>query len=471
MSVRGALLALLLAAEPQDPSRDFPAYLWRLEHQGRPLPERLLDLGLGANVERAEDAAWLVERDAPFYVGHAPGRNALHLDRDRLEVALERSAFTASRDVRASVRVPCLSDPDTLAGLLEQLEQSVSAPHRDRADFISLGDEVSITPWGDPAETCRHPACDRAFERWVVAGGGARYGVAPGAVRPATDALLSSPSPDRFGAWLAARAFQRQVLTDVLVSLAQRSRELRPEVPVGLLGAIGETAFGGVDLEGLGPHVQVLEPYRVADAVERCATLRALGRGPTTVLRTVFLDQLDPPGLAAELEGLLDAPVDGVVLWSDRVLAASDALTGALATGLERLRSDRGARPHRDRDPRGVAVIHSDDSLAHAFLREARGDRLSWIERLAGHQERHGSHESRRRELFDELRSNGANPGAVAIELVGSDLVERFPRLITLDLTVVSDGELAQLEVYRAAGGTLEHRGPFASHRPDGSAR
>lgn len=472
--VAAALCALSPAAvDPPAPAdvEAFPAYLWRLEHRDRPLPDALLAAAGGSHVERDGDAAWLVAAGAPFYVGHGPGRDDLHLERDALGVARVRAEFAATRDAAALVRTPCLSDPATRARLATTLAASLAPPDRARADFVSLGDEVSVTPWGDPLDLCRGPHCDAAFEAWLAAGEGARYGLGPGATRPPTDALLAAPDARRLGAWLAARAFQRAVLTDALTALAAAAREARPGLPVGLLGLVGETAYGGVDLEGVAGHVDVLEPYPVADAVERCASLRALGAGPRTVLATLFLGEHDAASLAARLAAFVDSPVDGVVVWCDRDLAERPGLASALAGGLEALRADRAAHPDRDRDPHGVALLHSDDSLAHAFLRDARADRTSWTARLAGHQERHGHHERRRRELLAELRAAGQRPGAVAVERIDAGVTARFPRLVALDLTVVSDDELARLDAHVAAGGELTVRGPFAALRPDGTRR
>ncbi|QDU67277.1 hypothetical protein [Engelhardtia mirabilis] len=457
--------------EVPPPVDAFPAYLWRLDHRDEPLPQQLLNATGGSHVERAGTAAWLVERGAPFYVGHGPGRNTLHPERDSLEVRFPLARFGATRDEGELVRTPCLSDPQTRADLRAALAASLAPDDRVAADFVSLGDEVSITPYGDPIDFCHSAHCDAAFQRWIAGGGGERYGLSPGARRCSTDALLSSPTPRKLGAWLGGRAFQRAVLSDLLLELAEHSRALRPGLAVGVLGLVGETAFGGVDLEAVAAALEVLEPYRVADAVERCASLRALGRGPATILETIFLDQQDPDSLRAHLRGLVGAPVDGVVVWCDRDLTSAPELRVVLEQELTSLRRARAAQPERDRDPRGVALLHSDDSLAHAFLREARGDRLGWTRRLAGLQEREGHHEVRRREALEQLRQAGEHPGSIPLDAVDGALVARFGRLVAVDLTVVSDAELDRLRAFVAAGGELEVRGPFAELRPDGTRR
>ncbi|MEO0650885.1 MAG: hypothetical protein AAFZ65_09410 [Planctomycetota bacterium] len=467
------MAALALLALPLGGARDtefdaFPAYLWRTEHLGRPLPAELLALTGGTDIPREDSAAWVLDGGGRFYLRHAPGRNALHLDREAPAQAEQLEDWRARRDPRALARRPCLSDPETAESLLAQLERSLALSDRGAADFVALGDEVSVTPWGDPLDLCRSPHCDAAWEAWL-AEEGARYGLAEGTSRPTTDAVLQHPTGARLAAWLAARAFQREVLASLLERLAERVEALRPGARIALLGLIGETAHGGVDLERVAPFLDVAEPYAVGDARERLATMRVLDGRPKTLLATVFLDRDPTPAqLAEQLAAYADSSVDGVVVWSDRELGARTELKAPLAAGLRALR--RGPRP-ADRDPRGSAWLASDDSLAHSWLRDARADGPAWWRRFAGYQERHGQFERRRRAWFEAARKRGEHPGAVDVGRVGLDLLPRFESLNASGLSVLSDEELAALDRYVQAGGQILVEPPFATLRPDGSRR
>ena len=106
--VGGIALALaLLAAAPgalawDPPGRsawlDFPVLVWRQHYSRAEAPAPLLEPFGGTNVEGPEEAAWVRERGYAFYVGHGPGRNALHLERTNPAWAERADAWYASRD-------------------------------------------------------------------------------------------------------------------------------------------------------------------------------------------------------------------------------------------------------------------------------------------------------------------------------------------------------------------------------------
>jgi hypothetical protein len=478
-SRRAAVLLLLhlgsrAAAATQEPPAAFdafPAYLYRLDGERGAGDEAALAVCGGTQLPGEADAAWVASLGLRHFLWQAAGRDALHLDRDSAgwTVALER--WRETRDRNDLVREPCLADPATAAELEAKLERSLAPAARGGADFVALGDEIGLTPYGDPLDVCACEHCERHFQGWLEQAG-ARYGLAPGDRRVGTDSLLSAADGALLGRWLATRAHGRALVAETVQRLAQRCAELRPGVPPAVLGLIGETAFGGVDLEALGTAVPVVEPYAVADAVERLATLRARGAGPRRLLATLFLDRpTSPDQLLAELRRLGSGPVDGIVVWSDRELATRPELLAALDAGLRELRAARGATPGLDRDPRGVAWLASDDNLALAFLRDARSSRGSWWRRLAGWQEQRGTMERARREWFAAARARGEDPGAISLEQVDGDLWPRFTRLVAVDLRVVADAELAGLQRFVDRGGTVELRGTFADLRPDGSKR
>src|SRR6202008_3271604 len=95
---------------------------------------------------------------------------------------------------------------------------------------------------------------------------------------------------------------------------AAAARRLRPGVPLGLLGQIGRTAFGGVALDRLLPALDFAECYRVGDARELLFTLRAPGQ---RVVQTIFRDEREPRAAAWFAWESWMRGADGLVAWSD----------------------------------------------------------------------------------------------------------------------------------------------------------
>ena len=268
------LLGLFLAVWPQaapdvepDPWDGFPVFVWRQRHSGRPLPEELVAPFGGTNVERDDEAGWARERGVRFYVGHAPGRNALHLDGGADWV--ERiDGWIETRDEALLVRAPCLTDPDTRERLFANLERSLAARAGDHGLFLSLGDEIGLTPGGNPLDLCRSPTCEAAWRTYATEHGWP-------ARSPTTDEVRVALGEDdftRLGPWLARRRFHREVLAALVGELAARARRLAPGTPVGLLGISGATAFGGVPVDPA--PVDVVEVYPLVEQRHRLATLR-----------------------------------------------------------------------------------------------------------------------------------------------------------------------------------------------------
>ena len=61
---------------------DFPVFVWRSEHAGKPPPDELVRPFGGVILMREEDSAWARERGLAYLVWNVAGRDALHLDAD-----------------------------------------------------------------------------------------------------------------------------------------------------------------------------------------------------------------------------------------------------------------------------------------------------------------------------------------------------------------------------------------------------
>lgn len=442
-------------------------FVWRQDHADDDPPRELFEPFGATNVERDDDAEWVRERGYAFYVGHAAGRNELHLERERADWAERHAAWYASRDPALLVREPCLSEEATYERLAEELAANLAARGGDTGLGVSLGDEVGLTPQGSPSDVCRSPACEAAWRAWCDA-----RGLDPGRAPTTDEARLALTRGDAslVGPWLARRRFHQDVVVDLLERLAARSRELAPDAPVGLLGLAGQTAFGGVAVERALGFVDFLEPYEAGRSREIAFTAREPGQ---RLLRTLFVQS----GARAHQHAMWVAwehwmrGGDGLVIWSDRLLAADDRVRVGLGLMVEVLRIIDARNPAFDPRPTGAAIVFDPECQAYSWLRHALGDGPTWPRRFASYHEEHGALERAQRTWIDALQDAGAMPGAIPLESVDASTVERFGLLVLPHLAIVDDAELAALGAYLDAGGRLVVDGPFAERDADGGDR
>ena len=456
------MIALLLAPLLQQPApaagpvedvwRRFPVFVWRQQYRGRALPDDLVQGLGGTNVEGADEAAWVLGGGHDFYVGHAPGRDSLHLERSSPAYRRAWDRWYEERDDRWLARDPCLSDPAARLDLLERLRTTLAAREGRHGIGVSLGDEVSLTPWGDPLDLCLSPTCRAGWEAFAAERRGwSGEELAP----PSTDATrlaLIDGRREPLDAWLLRREYHQQVMLDCLIELAAEARQVRPGVPVGLLGMAGRTAFGGVAIERILPHLDFAEAYAVSDSRELMMTLR---RPEQRALATVF-----PRGDCAA-DGAWQAwqhfirGGDGIVVWSDRVLMQHPPAGERLRQAVADIRRVRRRLPGFRPRPGGVAIVHSPSTLAVSWMRDALLDGPTWPRRFQGTQEREGSRERDLRAWLRLLEDCGLQPGAVPLAEVGPFTVQRFPVLVLNHLLVVDEEDVQRLEAFQDAGGGM----------------
>ena len=445
---------------------DFPVLVWRQRYRGRALPESLWkELG-GVNLERDEPDEWLRRSGGTFYVGHAPGRNILHLDVDAPSWVERFSAYDASGDERLLAREPCLSDPKTRAELFALLNKSLAARAGRYGLGYSLGDEVSLTPNGNPFDLCRSPHCEKRWRQHARS-----LELEPHS--PTTDELRLALGAEDFGPlgpWLARRRFHQDEFLALLHELAERARGTKDRPPVGLLGLSGSTAFGGVEVARAARWLDFMECYPVGLAREELETLRALERPGLRTLATVFVDQESPGGSAWQAWEHWLRGGDGLVIWSDGALEDSEAHRARLFDAVSRIRAI-GAElgPLTPRGPRTIALLEDFDTKAASFVRDALLDGATWRQRLAGYQARHGTRERRRDAWQALLHDVGLRPGALSFEDLTSKARERFPVLLLCDALVLDPADVVRLEQHLSAGGYLLCDGARPWIRRDGS--
>ncbi|HUR29459.1 MAG TPA: hypothetical protein VM509_14815 [Planctomycetota bacterium] len=453
---------------------DFPVIVWRQDRGEHVLDPRFARAFGAANLGRSEDAGPLAALGLAFYVDNAAGRDELHLDRD---AAYQQrwNEWYATRADALLVRRPCLSDPTVRERMRANLRRTLETHPASLSLGISLGDEVSWTPYGSPEDTCLCEHCQAAWRAFLARAKerGATHLASDFALaRASTDAAragLEHGSAEAIHAWLLRREFTQSLVQDLLAALSSLAASARPEVPRGLLGMIGRSAFGGVAIARVLPNLGFAEAYRVSDARELLFTLRAPGQ---RVVQTIFFDERNPatPTWFAWESWLRG--VDGFVIWSDRVLRAHPDYADALTRATSRIRALREQEPRFEPRPRGVAVVSDEASVAYGWLVDAGLDGPTWPKRLQGWQEEHGSRERSLRAWLRLFEDCAAMPGSLPLERVGADSVREFPLLVSNHLRVLDARGAARLEEFLAAGGTLAVRGELGAidalgERPD----
>lgn len=451
------LTAVLLAAAPQVAAGDFEVYVWRSTPQPEGAREVWARLG-GAIVQRGEERAALLEAGLALGLFNAAGRDALHLSREDPRQAELWQRWYDTRDPAFARREPCLLEPDTRAGFARELRRSLAPGDAARLAWVALGDEVTLSPHGAPGEACLCATCEAAWTRFLAERPDVDEAERAAFADPRsgdTDRARLELAEGRLGAlrpWLLRRQFQTAVLDGALREVERAARTLAPEAALALLGVGAQSPFGTPRLDAGWSALEVVEAYREVDARELLLTSRG---ERTRVLLTLFPDDHARDQVRWGLWEHALAGGDGVVLWTDASLAAQPERVEDLAAALTGVRALRAALGGQRLGPRGVALIHDFESLCLAWLRDALLDGATWPRRFPSHQVRHGTWESDASAWLQLARDVGLQPGAVPLERVGAQTVERFPVLIAAHLGVVEESEARGLEAYLDAGGTL----------------
>jgi hypothetical protein len=448
-------------ALPEDAWAEFPIFVW-LPGGARETGDdkswlQLVEPFGGAQLMRGEDGAWAIERGLATFVHNAPGRDELHLERSDPRWSARWEAWYERRDDALLVREPCLSAPEMRARLAGRLKESLDALPDRGCIGVSLGDEVSLTAARGPEDICLSPTCRQAWARFVESlawlSDGERASLRDPAAfsTDATRLALADGRTEALWGWLLRRRFHQEVLLGLLEELASAARAA-PGTGVGLLGIAGQSAFGGVAVERALPWLDFAECYRTLDARELLFTLREPRQ---RALLTVFAEPDDPAGAAWQMWEHWLRGGDGLVLWSARELERSQPLLERTARAARELRAARAVTAEFAPSPAGVAIVHSADSVAAGWLRDALLDGATWPRRLQSWQEEHGTLERSLRAWLRLLEDCGLQPGAIPLDQVGARTAERFPLLVLNHLLVVGEPDLARLEAFLQTGGTL----------------
>ncbi len=459
------LIALLTPFAASQSNPDFPAFVWRLQSPGQALAEKLVQAFGGVNVEGPHAAEWARAQGLDFYVGHGPGRNTLHIDTDRPWYTEVWQNYWDKRDANVLLRKPCLSEPATMQQLRTRLAKTLAARDGDHGLGVSLGDEVGLTPYGAPLDLCTSAACRAGFEVFLrehptwsfllpEEGSAVPY--------PDTDSTRLAwidGDPQHVGAWLARRAYHHEVLAKVLGELATQVQQAKPPTAVGLFGQSGRSAFADVGVEQVFDQLDFMEVYRLLDSRELLYTRR---RTSQRSYLTVF-PEADAPHAPAQVafEHWMRGG-NGLVLWSDRELEQQAGYFERMSNVVGTLRTLRSQWPTWQPQPTDVAVLHSPDSLALSWLRDALRDGPTWMKRYPSYHNQHGTREVSLQGILRALEDCGVLPGALPIAEVNGQTGARFPLLVANQLILLEKHEEELLRSHLDAGHQLLVVGEFA---------
>lgn len=477
------LAALLLALQAPPPEAtaprarhwgDFPVFVWREKYAGKPLPDELaLPFG-GVILMREEDSAWARERGLSYLVWNVAGRDALHLDADEAwNARVER--WIATHDEKLLVREPCLNDPATIERLYTTMD-ATRARHGEHPGLgFVLGDEVALTPNGDPFDLCRCGFCQVKWKQHAE-----EHGLPERA--PLTDELrlaLLQGDHSLLGAWLALQRFQERCVRETVLNLRERglggvkpkhgwssSRFGLGKIRFGLLGCGAPAAFGAIRPDLCADLFDFVECYPVAEAREQLLSIMhtSMHGGPAfagqpsmsgATLATVFVADETPDGAAWRVWEHWLRGGRGLVLWSDSALEGHPEHLARLAQAVSDIRSlmKRGIVTFLDQGE--AALVTDADSVAAAFLREAMLDGPTWPRRRAGYQAEHGIRERKVRSWLRWIEDAGFLPAAIPLDAVREDCVSEYGFLVLPEILVVDERDVVNLEQFVAAGGTL----------------
>lgn len=478
----GALLLPWLAAAIGLLRDDPPAvYLW---WPGRSLESAEVAVAQswgGINAERGSLppnlAGAVASGELRAYLGHAPGRFPLYLEREQVSAARDG-------DGRLGTRPGSLCDPGTWSDLRELALDRVGRSPADRLpwDFVSLGDELSFAPWGDPIEFAPTPDLQADFDRWRQAREREPWPLEAATWRKA----LATASPADLAAFVDRRRFEREWFTGRVGNLAMELRA-HGAGDLGVLGLYGSPPFGGLVIDALltgerGAQLDVSEPYPEGLARRRVTSVAPTGH---RWLTTLFLDAEDPlrdPRI--ELWRTWAEGCSGYVIWNaDRVQPPNER-SRALHAELRTLQSLSQAGRWEWTGPERFALLVDDDQLAFEWLTEARRRPAEGDRRLGGWYEEHGRGPRLRRDWIAALEREGVQPGVLRPEGLspeslrpevqgpeGSGHTRNFHHLLALEQTWIGEPQAAAVEAHLARGGHLWLRGAMGTLNERGLRR
>ena len=475
--MRRLLLAALLAAAPAraEPWPEFHLIMWQDQPAAR--LEGLRRMGFtgtkvtasGGQVS-AEAVALRRAAGMPFYLEniatdfyapyhrYTPGKPVTWL----FDAAKARRRQDPS-DAGVFVREPGLSDPAWLRSTAARLDRIVRAHAADRPLFYNLADEPGIGDLAAAWDADIAPSSLEGMRTWLqtqypdLAALNRQWGTAYAQwadVAPElTDAAMAR-TDSNYSAWSDFKAWMDVAFARAFRAGTDAVHAADPAALAAMEGA-QVPGWGGYDYGRLAGAVDVMEVYDSGNALDlaqafnpRLLTLRtSFGTGPSEV-HSIW---------QSVLRGSR-----GIIVWDeDDTVVADDGSPGPRGRELSAVAREvravapalQAAQPHRD----PVAILYSQASFRIRWVLDHRTKGAAWSDRDAEREYDDNAWRAARRQAAGRLGELGITPRWLSSQGVeGGALRDLSLRVLILPHAIaLSDGEVAEIEAFKARGGTV----------------
>ncbi|NLF94104.1 MAG: hypothetical protein GX564_09475, partial [Oligosphaeraceae bacterium] len=239
---------------------DYPVNIWLLDNGFLHTPEYLNDLRM-QRIAAADifDSVLLHNTGWRAIPTHIPS-TAKFLWRHNLEVSLNNLApqhlnkeyfnenkklYQETGEKKYLCRTPCLHDPQTRQEDQERIRQMIATIQEYQPAHYSLGDENSLTMWGQSFDFCFSEATLAAFRKWLPG----KYAsleqlnqTYQSAYQSFQEVLpltsVEAAEQKNYAAWLDHRAFMDQSMADFYQQTKEFIQQLDPGCPVSISGTV-----------------------------------------------------------------------------------------------------------------------------------------------------------------------------------------------------------------------------------------
>ncbi len=408
-------------------------------------------------------------------------------------------------------RPHCLNDPKHIEYSIEQMSKHAKIHRKFRHGAYSISDEPSMTAFCNPFDYCYCPHCMKLFREWLKEKYGSLDGlnkqwgtafkewdkVVPDSSNetkaknnPEFKALLEKriekvqirernlfldemikPGTENFSSWADHREFMDLTFNKYLTILTEKTRELDPHSPAGILGTQMPSAFGGWDFYLLATSIDWFEAYDMGNSWEFIRSFKS--RNPRTVIsRTTFTHSVSTQRYQVNsyfLKGGQGCILYwGPYIWGKKneikqpVLPSLRRTWGELRSGITNLRRMVEELDHP------IGVYYNQPSRRASWLIDSELDGTTWPRRFSSWDSGRCSLIQADTGVLRALEDNGYQYKILDGRQVeeGVLLANKYKVLIMPRIICLSDKEAAAIEKFVKAGGVLVTDGALGSMDP-----
>ncbi|MCG3180711.1 MAG: hypothetical protein BIFFINMI_03074 [Phycisphaerae bacterium] len=425
-----------------------------------------------------DEIAWADKHGFSLYLDHVAGKGILYL-RERKELISRRpdKKWLVGPGLLLA-RPRCLHDPAVIAEMDGLVRRHVAGAKDHRPFCYSLDDEISTGDFVSASETCWAPASRPAFRKFAMGlyGGSlerlnAEWGtsfksadeiVPEDADRSWQQARTTTADKWNFSRWADFRQFMDQTMADTLVHIVKVANEVDPKRPAGIEGSQQPCAYGGYDWSRLVRSVQWIENYDIGGNEE---IIRSLA--PRVIRAKTFFSRQSKVGDSAILWYHFAHGNRGSILWPSgkdlRFWAPDGTLDKRIAYLPPIFREMQGPRlatllTGAEYQDDGVAIYYSQPSIRAAWILDSTvHENHGWAARSGGIERYNSTSILCRLAWMAMLQDAGLQYSFIdAPKLAAGELTaDRFKVLILPACFALSDAEIAAMEKFVKAGGTV----------------